>query len=497
MTAIPATFRAYVAEKVEAATARPRRARPPRLRRPSTCRRARSRSASSGRASTSRTASRPAPTARSPASARWSRASTWPARWSRRADPAFTVGTRGPRPRLRPRRRAPRRLRRVPARARPAGSSRCPPASRARRDGDRHGRLHRGDVRRRPRGARPDARRRPGARHRRPAASAATALAILAERGYEVWAATGKPDEARRLRDARRGRDPDPRRGDAPRAAARVGTLGRRRRHGRRGDPALRPAHAPDRRRPSRSGNASGPSSRRRSSRSSCAASRCSGWTRPTCRSSGAARIWDRLATDLRPRGLGEDCQRGHPRHAGRRARRDRRRRGARPLGRPGRRLRRCRPDQAATAARSPLEGRQSVARVTERGQLAAHLLQRPLDGLAQRLGRGSPGRGAPPRPPRGQLARRGRAARSSATRAKRCGQRTRRTPVPRGRRGRAPRPSPPTIATPAPRRRRPVHRVAVAEVRPVAALEQVAGEQDVRAGDRITMSLSVWPRPR
>ncbi len=27
-----------------------------------------------------------------------------------------------------------------------------------------------------------------------------TALAILADRGYEVWAATGKPDEAARLR---------------------------------------------------------------------------------------------------------------------------------------------------------------------------------------------------------------------------------------------------------------------------------------------------------
>ncbi len=30
-----------------------------------------------------------------------------------------------------------------------------------------------------------------------------TALAILADRGYEVWAVTGKPDEAARLTDAR------------------------------------------------------------------------------------------------------------------------------------------------------------------------------------------------------------------------------------------------------------------------------------------------------
>ncbi len=41
-----------------------------------------------------------------------------------------------------------------------------------------------------------------------------TALAILADRGYEVWAATGKPDEARPAQDVGRGRDPGSGRGD-------------------------------------------------------------------------------------------------------------------------------------------------------------------------------------------------------------------------------------------------------------------------------------------
>ena len=69
---------------------------------------------------------------------------------------------------------------------------------RSRRDGDRDRRVHRGDVRGGPRGPRPVAGRRAGARDRGESGGVGgTALAILAERGYEVWAATGKP--ARRL----------------------------------------------------------------------------------------------------------------------------------------------------------------------------------------------------------------------------------------------------------------------------------------------------------
>ena len=75
-----------------------------------------------------------------------------------------------------------------------------------------------------------------------------TALAILAERGYEVWAATGKPDEAARLTGAGCRRDPDTGRGDRRGQAARIGALGRGRGRGRRGDAALRAADAPHRR---------------------------------------------------------------------------------------------------------------------------------------------------------------------------------------------------------------------------------------------------------
>ena len=47
--------------------------------------------------------------------------------------------------------------------------------------------------------------------------------------------------------------------------------------------------------------------------------------------------LWARLATDLRPRALGEHGHGGHARHARDGPRRDRRRRGARSLDRPGR----------------------------------------------------------------------------------------------------------------------------------------------------------------
>ena len=55
-----------------------------------------------------------------------------------------------------------------------------------------------------------------------------TAIAILAGRGYEVWAATGKADEQRAPARPRRGRVPDPRRGHRPGPAAGLGALGGR-----------------------------------------------------------------------------------------------------------------------------------------------------------------------------------------------------------------------------------------------------------------------------
>ena len=73
-------------------------------------------------------------------------------------DPSIAVGLDGPRPRLRARRVAARRLRAVPARAGRLGRAARARPDAARRDGHRDGRVHRGDVRRRARGARPDAR---------------------------------------------------------------------------------------------------------------------------------------------------------------------------------------------------------------------------------------------------------------------------------------------------------------------------------------------------
>ena len=80
-----------------------------------------------------------------------------------------------------------------------------------------------------------------------------TAVGILAGRGYEVWAASGKPDEAERLRALGAAGAAHARGGHrGEREAAGVGALGRRRRLRRRGHPAVRPAHPPagrDRRR--------------------------------------------------------------------------------------------------------------------------------------------------------------------------------------------------------------------------------------------------------
>ena len=139
------------------------------------------------------------------------------------------------------------------------------------------------------------------------------AVAILAARGHEVWAATGKSDEEPRLRTlgavgivaARRGAPPRARRPlESARWAGAVDTVGV-------GDAAVRAADPPSgrrrrivrqrRRREARND---------RPARSSCAASRCSAWTRRTCRSrsdarsgAGSRRTSGRAASDEGTRG--------------------------------------------------------------------------------------------------------------------------------------------------------------------------------------------------
>ena len=75
------------------------------------------------------------------------------------------------------------------------------------------------------------------------------AVGILAARGYEVVAATGKPDEADRLRGLGAADGDRPRGGDGrERTTARGGALGGRRGLRGRRDAPLRPPHAPARR---------------------------------------------------------------------------------------------------------------------------------------------------------------------------------------------------------------------------------------------------------
>ena len=216
--------------------------------RPPTCHRARSTSGSAGPASTSRTAWRRAPTARSPGSARSSRVSTWPARSSRPRDPSLAVGT----PVLAhgydlgvSRHGGYSEYQRVPAGwvvpLAPGLTARDAMAI-----GTAGFTAAMSVVALEERGLTPDDG--PVLVTGASGGVGGTALAILAERGYEVWAVTGKPDEHERLtglgaagfltRDEVAGAG----------QAARVGAMGRGGRRGRRGDPAVRPAHAADRR---------------------------------------------------------------------------------------------------------------------------------------------------------------------------------------------------------------------------------------------------------
>ena len=82
----------------------------------------------------------------------------------------------------------------------------CPTGSRSRGHGDRHRRLHGRAVGRRPRGARPHAGRRPGARHRRHRRCRDDGGRHPGRIGYEVVASTGKADGRGYLRPSARRR---------------------------------------------------------------------------------------------------------------------------------------------------------------------------------------------------------------------------------------------------------------------------------------------------
>ena len=167
-----------------------------------------------------------------------------------------------------------------------------------------------------------------------------TALAILADRGYEVWAATGKPDEADRLRGlgaagiltrdevTAAGKPLESERWAGAVDAVGAATLPYVLRTLRTGAAVAA------------SGNASGPKLDTTVFPFILRGVALLGMDSAQLAIDRRRAIWDRLATDLRPRSLGEHVTEVDARHAGRCARRDPCRRGPRPLGRPRRRLR-------------------------------------------------------------------------------------------------------------------------------------------------------------
>ncbi len=136
-----------------------------------------------------------------------------------------------------------------------------------------------------------------------------TALAILAERGYEVWAATGKPDEAARLRALGAAgiltRDEVTAEGrplDSERWAGAVDAVG-----GATLPYVLRTLKTGAA--VAASGNAGGPRLETTVFPFILRGVALLGMDSVTVPIERRRRIWDRLATDLRPRDLGAHCQ--------------------------------------------------------------------------------------------------------------------------------------------------------------------------------------------
>ena len=164
-----------------------------------------------------------------------------------------------------------------------------------------------------------------------------TALAILADRGYEVWAATGKPDEAARLltmgaagvlsRDEVTGEGKPL---ESERWAGAVDAVGA--------------ATLPYVLRTLRTGaavaacgNAGGAKFETTVFPFILRGAALLGMDSVNMPIGRRRELWDRIATDLRPRDLGVARERGHPRHARRGTRRDRRRRRSRAVDRSDR----------------------------------------------------------------------------------------------------------------------------------------------------------------
>ena len=408
MTAIPATFRAFVAEKVAATAGRARR--PRRSPRP-TCRPARSRSGS-----------------------RWSsvnykdglatRADGKVARISplipgidlagevvvERGPARSPVGTSRARPRLRAGCRRATAATPSTSACRPAGSCRWRPGLTP-RDAMAIGTagFTAGDVRRRARGPRALARRRAGAgdgrlgRGRRHGAGDPR-RPRLRGLGGDRQARRGGP-----AADAGRGRDPDPGRGDRRGPAARIGTLGRR---GRRGRRARRCRTCCGRCGPAAavaaSGNAGGAGS----------TTTVFPFILRGVALLGMDSVNDADRAPARPCGIGSPptcgratsaCTRRRSRSTrSSRARRDRRRVGTRPLDRPGRGLagRRRSVELAAELLERALERPPDVlGRMLRERRLRDGLVERQLAGvdapgqLGQRRRSPSPARSAKPGP--------------------------------------------------------------------------------------------------
>ena len=174
-----------------------------------------------------------------------------------------------------------------------------------RRDGARHGRVHRGAVDRAPRGRGAHAGRRPVLVLGATGGVGSLAVAILAARGHEVHASTGKPDEADMLRELGAAeilsREETSADSDRPlerqRWAGVVDPVGGPRsptRCGRRGSA----------RRSRRAGRSAASRCTRPCSPSSCAASACSASTRRTWRSGPAARCGAASPETCVPRAL-------------------------------------------------------------------------------------------------------------------------------------------------------------------------------------------------